>query len=67
MHGILEKKYFFPEAKWIVKCVFTKIKVKVIVAAFNILTDGSFDFEYMDQYGLITYKGILIYKFNFFR
>lgn len=42
------KKQFFPKAKWRVNFVFTKIKVKLIVVAFNIPTDSSFDLEHWD-------------------
>lgn len=46
--GFWEKLIFFPKAKWIVNCDFTKIKVKVVMVAYIILTDGSSGSEHMD-------------------
>ena len=33
LHGILKNWIFFPEAKWWVNCIFTQIKVKIIISS----------------------------------
>lgn len=51
LHGILKNWIFFPEAKWCVNCIFTQIKVKIIIVPFNILTNDSLDFEHTELCG----------------
>lgn len=59
------KNGIFSKAKWIVKCVFTKIKAKTIMAALKILSQMALlALNIWTDMDFIDCKGILIYKLS---